>query len=1312
MKQKRHKAEPMMRRMAMTLLIALLPAMTAWAGETATLTSDGNGGYYVCMPKTGTSTLTLGDASITTFKVYDDGGKDNNSSKGSDGTLTIVAPENRLVRLTGTVTTSYPVRDYLQVFDGAGTSRQIGKGNYGYFDDVATLTSSGQSMTLKYVSYDEDCAGLDLTVTLIDANIDFSIAIDNQAGGTITTDKTTAKAGTTVSLTVTPDTGSFLDAISVTNANGIAVACSGGLWYQEGNTATFTMPANDVTVVPTFTDALPSINMPATGSTTVSIPSGIQSFKIYDDGGSNGNYSNYCDGYLTMNAPEGSTIRLTGKLTTEASYDKLTVYDGGTTGSTVLLDKKSGKGLDIGKIVCSANVMMLYFHSDYGTNYAGLDLTATLINADTEYDITVKSATGGSTASDKTKAKASETVTLTASPDSGYKTERIDVTDDDGDAVAVTGGTWYTSNTATFTMPAGDVTVSPVFTSATSVQEGLYIDMPKTGTLNATIPAGITTFKVYDDGGKDANYSEYCSGTLVMTAPDGYIFKLEGTLTTAMTDYLSVYDGQSADADTLVYKLHSASAGYAATLEPVYSTDKTLSLYYYSRNNSYAGLDLTVTLVNADTAYDISIASAEGGTVACGKEKAKTGETVTLTATPASGYRLDHLSITDSSGETVRHTDGTWYTSNTATFTMPDGSVTVTPVFTNATTAEAGLCANLPQTGTIRVTVPDGVTSVKLYDDGGKDGDYSNSSDGRLVMTAPEGHVLKVSGSITLADSDWLLVYDGEDTSANPIFSASTTWVGSIITTKDIGVWNSTGRVMTIRLKSDNVFSASGLDLTVEAVDASAQYDVTVSAAQNGTVAADVQTAMMGSTVTLTITPDEGYALESLSAVDAYGHTLPISGLENKAEFAPYAPYVYYTDSTASFTMPNAAVIVTPTFIKKADFYVNMPKTGKTELAIPTDVKQLLVFDSGGKDGHYFIDEDGTLLLTAPEGYVLQVRGCTFANTSNYSKDYLAIHDGSTTDATELNRYYLDVATASSIDVTSSTNQLLFHVYADDSGYAEGFEATVTVIPVVTLDESVESGSALASLCSTYSGQTVRVTFSREFTQNVSSTICLPFGFTADDTEQGTFHHFEGVDESWQVHMSQAVNEIEANKSYLFIPAKTGTITFTGTIDNVAASYAPIADSDTEGWKFEGTYEKIVWDDAEKWGEANAVYAFVAKKLSETSTANPGDFVKLNVGASYTKPFRAVMKYSGSAASRGLLSTERSIPSKLIVVIDSDNGITTQVATIGVEHDSGEWYSLDGRRLNDRPTQEGIYICNGRKVIVKSTSSRHNASRH
>ena len=96
----------------------------------------------------------------------------------------------------------------------------------------------------------------------------------------------------------------------------------------------------------------------------------------------------------------------------------------------------------------------------------------------------------------------------------------------------------------------------------------------------------------------------------------------------------------------------------------------------------------------------------------------------------------------------------------TFSFVMPIGDVTVTPVWTNNVwTAADGLYTNMPATGTVNVTIPDGVKSFKVYDNGGSSGKYSNNCDGILVLKAPANLALELSGSIsTYNASDYLNV--------------------------------------------------------------------------------------------------------------------------------------------------------------------------------------------------------------------------------------------------------------------------------------------------------------------------------------------------------------------------------------------------------------------------------------------------------------------------------------------------------------------------------------------------------------------------
>ena len=351
-----------------------------------------DGYYYVNMPQTGTNTITLPRGFTSKFKVYDNGGKSNDYSKYCSGTLVLTAPTGYLLQLSGSITTQW--YDKLTVYDGSTTDAAklldgVSSADNGSQTAITTVISSGQSMTLYFYSDDAVAyAGLNLTVTLISANAELGITVDNATGGCVVatvggTSATTAKTNDVVTLAATPESGYVLSGISVTDAstNPVAVTWDG----MFSNTATFTMPGTAVTVTPTFTNDLANIyiNMPWTGMQTVAIPSNVTSLKVYDNGGKSGNYSNKCDGTLVLTAPTGYLLQLSGSITTESSYDYLSVYDGSDNSGTKLLDKvystSSGTQTAITTVTSSGQSMTLYFYSDTGTNYAGLNLTVTIV---------------------------------------------------------------------------------------------------------------------------------------------------------------------------------------------------------------------------------------------------------------------------------------------------------------------------------------------------------------------------------------------------------------------------------------------------------------------------------------------------------------------------------------------------------------------------------------------------------------------------------------------------------------------------------------------------------------------------------------------------------------------------------------------------------------------------------------------------------------------------------------------------------------------------------------------------------------------
>ena len=82
---------------------------------------------------------------------------------------------------------------------------------------------------------------------------------------------------------------------------------------------------------------------------------------------------------------------------------------------------------------------------------------------------------------------------------------------------------------------------------------------------------------------------------------------------------------------------------------------------------------------------------------------------------------------------------------------------------------------------------------------------------------------------------------------------------------------------------------------------ANPNYRIDIPAAEGGTVTADPAAAKAGATVTLTATPDEGYALGTITVTDRFGDAVKVT--EN-------------ADGTYTFTMPNGQVTVTATFVQ------------------------------------------------------------------------------------------------------------------------------------------------------------------------------------------------------------------------------------------------------------------------------------------------------------------------------------------------------------------------------------------------------------
>lgn len=234
------------------------------------------------------------------------------------------------------------------------------------------------------------------------------------------------------------------------------------------------------------------------------------------------------------------------------------------------------------------------------------------------------------------------------------------------------------------------------------------------------------------------------------------------------------------------------------------------------------------------------------------------------------------------------------------------------------------------------------------------------------------------------------------------------------------------------------------------------------------------------------------------------------------------------------------------------------------------------------------------------------------------------------------------------------------------------------------------------------------VTYNRTFEAGKACTLYLPFSIAASKVSGGKFYTFTTVNEStspWSVEYNEVTGDIVANTPYIFLPdgKNSGKIVVDNGNDRVSICTANPNTTENGLWKFIGTYEPIQWlSDNDRAAEIGKIYGFAAEDATVGTTSyTVGQFVKIASGASI-KPMRAYLKRTTYSASRGLINGyDNSLPSAMTVVLKGSNGDTTEIGTIRLIDETGEWYSLDGRKLSGKPTKKGLYINGGKKVVIK-----------
>ena len=264
----------------------------------------------------------------------------------------------------------------------------------------------------------------------------------------------------------------------------------------------------------------------------------------------------------------------------------------------------------------------------------------------------------------------------------------------------------------------------------------------------------------------------------------------------------------------------------------------------------------------------------------------------------------------------------------------------------------------------------------------------------------------------------------------------------------------------------------------------------------------------------------------------------------------------------------------------------------------------------------------------------------------------------------------------------------------------------------------------------------------REFKVGVPATIVLPFPTKDFTVTGGNFYEFACVEWNsdkgqWVASMKQVdENNLLRNTPYIIVPTST-TLNFNMN-GNTVKAFTDVATVTCDCWSFVGTYKMTYWIDA----SVNAAETDLVKEVDHTLVVvgdEPGDyygfaatdgtavgggsvaageFVKCSgdgssANTAFILPMRAYLKFVGDEncpANKDTQMLQRKnsaaaiLPTRIAVVLLDKNGEVTSVGTISEK--TGEitfegWFTLDGIKLPAEPTKSGIYIHNGKKVVVK-----------
>ena len=527
----------------------------------------------------------------------------------------------------------------------------------------------------------------------------------------------------------------------------------------------------------------------------------------------------------------------------------------------------------------SPNPVYLYVLSEQDGTSEGNSYTVTVDEAIEHGEVTVS----------KSSANEGDVITVTATPATGYELTALSYNDGSDHAITATDGVY------SFSMPAGNVTVTATFTKSstgddTGTNKYQKVSAIESGKKYIIVPAKYQSAMSATGNAKNEKLLESTNVTFAddiatVTGDDVAVLTItsvDGEYSFVDKDgkYLTLSGGGNVSLGTseISYEVSLVSdnsgGNYVKIIGPTSTASNRQLLYQvyttYQSTQTHTGLFGNYAQSNADHAdysqlylykqvkvgdYVISYAASENGSVS-GPEDADAGDKVELTVTPATNYLVSSVTI---NGEAITPEAGKY------SFVMPVQNVTVAATFERcytitgvASPTAGGTVTPTPSTATAETRINVTTTTAADYMLSGSPTYNYNGSDHSMSGNATDG---------------WWFVMPNYDVTVNATF-----------------------------VRMPHVFSV---------------------VSDHGTVSGLPENATAGTAVSFTVTPESSYTVTTVTVTGEGGTNVSVTA---------------GGDGTYSFTMPSKDVTITVVYFASEDYElldnISDIKAGETYLLV------------------------------------------------------------------------------------------------------------------------------------------------------------------------------------------------------------------------------------------------------------------------------------------------------------------------------------------------------------------------------------------